>query len=202
MCNLYNLTTARQAMRQTFGVTDDRLADLPAQLELDVYPDRLAPVVRAEGGGRVAEPMRWGFPPPPKAGSRPVTNVRNLNSSYWRHWLNAPDQRCLVPVSRFCEYEGPAGAKRKRWFDLPAAPLFAFAGIWRPWRGERGRVEGEHLLFSFLTCEPNELVAPIHARAMPVLLAHEEDWDIWLTAPWEVAQRLVAPFAAEAMAVE
>jgi putative SOS response-associated peptidase YedK len=28
--------------------------------------------------------MRWGFPPPPKVGTQPVTNVRNVASPYWR----------------------------------------------------------------------------------------------------------------------
>jgi hypothetical protein len=48
-------------------------------------------------------------------------------------------------------------------------PQFAFAGIWRPWTGTRGAksapVEGEHLLYSILTCAANDLVRPIHAKA-------------------------------------
>ena len=43
--------------------------------------------------------------------------------------------------------------------------LFALAGIWRPWTGERKKDHGEHLLYSFLTTEPNEVVASIHAKA-------------------------------------
>ena len=31
------------------------------------------------------------------------TNVRNLESSFWRKWLE-PKHRCLVPVSTFCEW--------------------------------------------------------------------------------------------------
>jgi len=38
-------------------------------------------------------------------------------------------------------------------------PLFAFAGLWTPWRGVRGTksapVEGDHELFGFLTTEAN-----------------------------------------------
>ena len=31
-------------------------------------------------------------------------------------------------------------------------------------------MDGEHRLFSFLTCEANDVVRPIHSKAMPVIL--------------------------------
>ena len=34
--------------------------------------------------------------------------------------------------------------------------------------GERQKEWGEHRLFAFLTCDANDLVHPIHAKAMPV----------------------------------
>ena len=91
-----------------------------------------------------------------------MTNVRNVASSHWRAWLK-PEYRCLVPFTSFCEYEDTRPKKTPIWFALGAdRPLAFFAGIWRPWTGTRGTraepVEGEHLLFSFLTCEPNALV--------------------------------------------
>ena len=197
MCNLYNLTTSREAMRRMFRVTSDRIRDLPDPTNLDIYPDRSAPVVRAEGDMRIAEQMLWGFPPPPK-GNRPVTNVRNLDSPFWRTWLHKPEQRCPVPVTRFSEYEGPTGAKRKRWFAVgDDEPLFAFAGIWRPWHGERRKVEDDFLLFSFLTCPPNDVVKPIHEKAMPVLLSEPDGFETWLSAPWQIARELVRPYPTE-----
>jgi len=42
-----------------------------------VYPDYPAPVVRNAGAERELAMMRWGMPPPPRAGSYPVTNIRN-----------------------------------------------------------------------------------------------------------------------------
>jgi hypothetical protein len=44
-------------------------------------------------------------------------------------------------------------------------PLFAFAGIWRPWTGERKGEAGEHLLYTFLPTEPNEVVRPVQPEA-------------------------------------
>jgi putative SOS response-associated peptidase YedK len=65
-------------------------------------------------------------------------------------------------------------------------PLFAFAGLWTPWRGIRGTnrapVEGEHELFGFLTTAANAIVAPIHPKAMPVILTTPEEVDLWLEA--------------------
>jgi putative SOS response-associated peptidase YedK len=84
------------------------------------------------------------------------------------------------------------------WFGLSKdRPLFFFAGIWREWSGTRGTkadpVVGDHLLYSFLTCDPNKVVKPIHAKAMPVILTTPEEWKMWLNAPVEQALKLQRP---------
>ena len=109
--------------------------------------------------------MRWGFPPPPNLGTRPVTNVRNTKSPYWRNWLNEAKYRCLVAATSFCEWTD-SRPKVPHWFalDEQRTPL-AFAGIWRPWTGERKGETGEHRLFAFLTTESNEVVRPIEGHA-------------------------------------
>ena len=45
---------------------------------------------------------------------------------------------------------------------------------------ERACVEGEHELFGFLTTEANAVVAPIHPKAMPVILTSPAEVDTWL----------------------
>jgi putative SOS response-associated peptidase YedK len=76
-------------------------------------------------------------------------------------------------------------------------PLAAFAGIWRPRIGVRGTktdpVEGEHLLYSFLTSEPNGVVGPIHPEAMSVILTTPKEYDVWLNAPTEEVLKLQRP---------
>jgi putative SOS response-associated peptidase YedK len=203
MCNLYSMTTNREAIRQLFRVTSDRTANQPPLPA--IFPDQLAPVVRVDrDGGRGMEMMRWGFPPPPNFGNRPITNVRNVASSYWRGWLK-PNFRCLVPATSFCEYTDNL-PKVPHWFALgPDRPPFAFAGIWRPWTGTRGTKaapqEGEHLLFSFLTTEPNDVVRPVHAKAMPVLLTGEAEWNTWLTGDMPAALALQRPLPAERLMI-
>jgi putative SOS response-associated peptidase YedK len=87
-----------------------------------------------------------------------------------------------VPATSFCEYAPTTPRKTPTWFALSEdRPLFAFAGLWTPWRGVRGPksapVEGEHELFGFLTTEANAIVAPIHSKA---ILTTTEEFDLWL----------------------
>jgi putative SOS response-associated peptidase YedK len=150
----------------------------------------MTPIVRtAPDDERELVMMRWGFPPPPNAGKAPVTNVRNNASGWWRPWLQA-GHRCLVPVTSFCEWTD-SQPKVTNWFALDETrPLFFFAGIWRPFVGERKGDVDEHLLFSFLTTVPNAVVAPIHAKAMPVILLDDAARETWLTGSLEAALAL------------
>ena len=48
-------------------------------------------------------------------------------------------------------------------------------------------------LFGFLTTAPNNVVGPIHPKAMPVILTQPEEIERWLTAPAEEALNLQRP---------
>ena len=171
----------------------------PTQHRYHILPDGLGPVIRLGADGRFDyTEMRWGFPPPPNAKPpRPVTNVRNLESSFWRKWLE-PQWRCLVPVTSFCEWtdepDPVTGKKSRRWFKLKNDTPFMFAGIWREWEGVRGTkakpVEGKHLLYSFITTDANERVGAIHKKAMPVILTRDK-WMDWLRAPTDIAKQMI-----------
>jgi putative SOS response-associated peptidase YedK len=199
MCNLYSITRTQEAMRRLFRVRRDLLGNFPGLPA--VFPDTFAPVVRtALDGKRELSMMRWGFPPPPNLGNAPVTNVRNLKSPYWRGWLKA-EWRCLVPATSFCEWTD-SRPKVTHWFALDdSRPLFAFAGIWRLWTGERKGETGEHCLFSFLTTESNDVVRPIHAKAMPVLLTTDDEWDTWLNGAVNEATALQRPLPNELLRI-
>jgi putative SOS response-associated peptidase YedK len=72
---------------------------------------------------------RWGMPGPPQFCGRPVTNIRNVSSPHWRGWLGTRN-RCLIPVTSFCEYDDTKPRKTPTWFALSEdRPLFAFAGL-------------------------------------------------------------------------
>jgi putative SOS response-associated peptidase YedK len=189
------MTKSREATVAYTRAMRDRTGNeppLPA-----IFPDQLAPVVRKDREGvREMLNMRWGFPPP-AAGKRPVTNVRNLNSSYWRGWLR-DGFRCLVPATSFVEYTDTS-PKVAHWYALgPDRPLFCFAGIWRPWEGVRGKEEAKHHLFAILTTAANDLTKSVHAAAMPVMLVGA-DLDVWMDGDDEAALKLARPFPPDRM---
>jgi putative SOS response-associated peptidase YedK len=198
MCNLYSMTKSREALTAYVRAMRDRTANQPPLPA--IFPDQLAPVAAtSKEGSREVVTMRWGFPPA-GGGKRPVTNVRNLNSSYWRGWLDQPRFRCVVPATSFVEYTDTQ-PKVAHWFALADdRPLFCFAGIWRPWTGVRGKEDGTHLLFAILTTEANDLTKPIHAEAMPVMLTGDEI-DIWLEGATEDAVALAKPFPPDRMKI-
>jgi len=85
MCNLYSITTNQAVIIALFRVINQHVGNLP--LMPGVFPDYPAPVVRDADGERALTMMRWGMPPPPRTGRRPVTNIRNTSSPHWRGWL-------------------------------------------------------------------------------------------------------------------
>jgi putative SOS response-associated peptidase YedK len=196
MCNLYSLTKGQAAIRQLFRVHRDLTGNLPPLP--GIFPNGIAPVIRTSlEGERELAMLRWGMPCPPAYGGQPVTNIRNTKSPHWRGWLG-PKNRCLVPFTSFCEYADTKPRKSPTWFaGDESRPLLAFAGIWTTWHGTRGTkanpVEGEHELFGFLTTVANAVVAPIHPKAMPVILRNDAEFEGWLTAPTDVALALQRP---------
>jgi putative SOS response-associated peptidase YedK len=196
MCNLYSLTKGQAAIRDLFRAKYDRTANLP--LFPSIFPDQLAPIVRnVADGERELAMARWGMPGPPQYDGAPVTNIRNLSSPHWRGWLG-PSNRSLVPVTSFCEYADTKPRKTPMWFaPSQDRPLFAFAGLWTPWRGVRGPksapVEGRRELYGFLTTEANAIVSAIHPKAMPVILTKPEQFDLWLEGDIERSSHATAP---------
>jgi len=190
MCTRYRIGAKKQDLERRYGAKAAAATD--AAMPGEAFPKRLGWVVtRPTADTPRLETMTWGFPPPPGARA-PVVNVRNLGSPFWRDTLSRTAQRCLVPVTAFCEWEGAAGRKRDRWFSVPTLEIFSFAGIWR--ETPAGPV------YAFLTCAPNPLVAAVHPKAMPVIL-HPDDEARWFSAPLAETVALAASFPSRLMAL-
>lgn len=174
-CNLYTTKTSAAEVAKFFK------AQLPINFnagEGEVYPGGQGMVVREEAGDRIVQSMAWGFPLPQKSKKtglpikpKPVNNIRELSSYMWRFIAPRPENRCLIPLTGFCEAEGEKGAMTRTWFGVRDQPIFAWAGMWKV-SDEWGPV------YSGLMTDCNEVVRPIHDR-MPVLL-HQDEYDRWL----------------------
>jgi len=200
MCNHY-----RQAILQGAtipGWSRDQFSEIKVPLRfhnqpIDVYPDREGLVVTLQDNEPVVEQMRWGFPPP--AFSKPpkeVTNLRHPEKAYWKPWLGV-EHRCIVPATSFAEPDPEKPYPRaERWFQRANGETMLLAGIWRPFDGDRGPkkapVPGPHRVYTILTTTPNAVVAPIHPKAMLVIL-DPADADTWLNAPTDEALKLQRP---------
>jgi putative SOS response-associated peptidase YedK len=185
MCNRYRMTAGRRAIAERYGITvEPEYENLPPP---ELFPKRPAWVVRELDGERRAEIMRWGIP----RWGDVYTNIRTLPR--WTDLLSDPANRCLVPVTDFCEWSGEKGSKTAHWFSLRDTEIFSFAGIW----------SGE--TFGFLTCgylgDPStHIVGAIHAKACPVILQREDE-QRWLEAEHVDACSLAVAFPSQLMAM-
>ncbi len=201
MCTLYTYKLADWEVR---NLLEHRTLIGTNYPPTEVFPDYEAPaIVQREDGQREVRMMRWGFPE--FEGERGVrVNVRHPTSAPWRGKFEV-GRRCLVPADAFCEYQDGPSPKAKRWFARPDGKPFFFAGTWMPWEGARGTkknpIVGKHELFTILTTAANDVVKPVHQKAMPVVLTSEADLEAWLTAPPEDALKLQKPAPDHAVAL-
>lgn len=197
MCNRARNTGEPETLIERFGggwLTDKPMDNRFNPVEL--RPKGRAYVIREDGGKRGLDLMGWDV----LGGGAdwPMTNVRNLGLKQWQRLAENPANRCLVPLTEFCEWtpdkhdlgDGKPPLKGEMWFGVTDQPIFAVAGFWQHTKEGAG--------FAMVTCDPNELVAPVHPKAMITIL-EEDSWDRWLRGGYQDAVALQQPYAAERM---
>lgn len=196
MCNRARLDGDPETLRETFGAK--WLAAQPNRWPVELTPVAKGIVVREQGGERVIDAMSWDV-----LGGQakwPMTNVRNLALPQWKRLAELPERRCLVPLTEFCEWtptkhdlgDGKPPLKGEMWFAVEDQPTFAVAGFWQPTAKGAG--------FTMVTCDPNELVAPVHPKAMITVLA-PDDHDRWLRGSYDEIVSLQRPYPAARMSM-
>lgn len=157
MCNLYDIGPSR---RRSGGIwetaVESALAGLPRRHGIRKTDAGLVALLRR--GGAEAEPMRWGFL---RDYNPAVNNARSerLDGPWAAAWRER--RRCLVPMSAWYEWRGPAGDKQTFAFEGADGAWVWAAGIWE--EGASGPA------YAVLTRPATEELAFVHDR-MPALL--------------------------------
>ena len=155
MCNLNSVRTSRSALARKFDLSDNRMAAFEPRPA--IFPGHMAPIIKQSADGERELVMRsWGFVLL-RVGYAPkrVTNTRDdkVSTKFWKD--SYENRHCLVPATAFCEPDEGKPA-RWHWFSLigeEPRPLFAFAGIYRQWKGpiKKAGPNVDIEMFSFMT---------------------------------------------------
>jgi putative SOS response-associated peptidase YedK len=179
MCGRYTLTDPDpRLLRFRFGLTEAAEVDQPPRY--NVAPTDPVLAVRLNGDGdREPGVLRWGLIPhhaDPDAFDRLLINARAETVAEAPAFRDAfQEHRCLIVADGFYEWRQEETGKKPVWITRPSRQPFAFAGLW----AEACRADGTSMhSCAIVTCEPGEVVAPIHDR-MPVIL-EQEDEAVWL----------------------
>ena len=189
MCGRYSITTAPEALRRLFAVTDI----LNLEPRYNMAPMQTAPVIRERGGKRHMDRLRWGLVPnwaPDESRAASLINGRSetvAEKPAFRHAY--AKRRCLVPADGFYEWRKAESGKQPYRISLEGERPFAFPGLWERWEKGAGSVE----TFALLTTDADPKIEHIHHR-MPVMLSHPEEFDRWFAGDAEERAALLRPY--------
>ena len=173
MCGRYSLTSPDPVkLRARFDISES--AEIPQdEPRYNIAPtDPVLAVRRTEDGGRDIGRLRWGLVPGRWAEQgRPLINARAESLERQPAFTESfHERRCLIPADGFYEWHEDEHGKRPVWINRADGELFAFAGLWAALPERKG--DGVLYSCTIVTCDPNELIRPIHDR-MPVVLRPE-----------------------------
>jgi putative SOS response-associated peptidase YedK len=179
MCGRYTLTDPDpRLLRFHFGLTES--AQIEQEPRYNVAPtDPVLAIRLNREGEREPGVLHWGLIPhhaDPDAFDRLLINARAETVAEAPAFRDAfATHRCLIVADGFYEWRKEETGKKPVWITRPSREVFAFAGLWAKAR----RADGTAIhSCAVVTCEPGEVVAPIHDR-MPVILEQEAE-RVWL----------------------
>jgi putative SOS response-associated peptidase YedK len=177
MCGRFTLTDPDPArIRARFGLDEStKLADEVPRYNI-APTDPVLAIRPNEHGQRELGRLRWGLFPGRWAERRsgpPLINARAETLGRQPAFAESfRERRCLIPADGFYEWRDAESGKTPVWISLADGELFAFAGIWAALPSRDGSADLHSC--AIVTCEPNELIRPIHDR-MPVVLTPDAE---------------------------
>lgn len=179
-----------------FGATSELFIERPRANTfnpMELRPKSRNYVIRQQDGKRAWDLMTWDVLGGQAAW--PPTNERNLKLPQWRRLAEKLQNRCIIPLTEFAEFtpdkhdlsDGKLPLKGEMWFSVVGQPTFAVAGFWQRTAARPG--------FTMATCDANELVEPIHPKAMITIL-EPEDVDRWFGGAYADVLDLQRPYDA------
>ncbi len=187
----YTLTATRQTIEDRFNI------EMPTDWRprFNMAPLQFLPIITNENP-RKATMARWGLVPSWSGiqdTGKKMINARSETVATKQAFKTLfKTRRCLIPADGYFEWLELSSIKQPYFIHLPEKSLFAFAGLWDTWIDKN---DGSELItFTLITCEPNELIRPIHNR-MGVIL-NLKDEQRWLGEP---DKSLFAQFPADLM---
>jgi putative SOS response-associated peptidase YedK len=203
MCGRFTLNqTNPTRLRGRFGLAES--VELKEEPRFNIAPTDPVLAIRRNGAAREAGRLRWGLLPgrwAQEKSGRPLINARAETIDEQPAFRDSfRERRCLIPADGFYEWREDEDGKHPMWISRPDGDLWAFAGVWASLKARDG--EGEPVVScAIVTCEPNELVRPIHDR-MPVILAPEAE-EAWLDPTMEPGElgELLVPYPDDELTV-
>lgn len=176
----------------------------------EIYPDYLAPIVRAAGDGVEAVLANFGMIP--KARQPPGKRYMTVNArsetvgerqAFRTAWRDG--QRCLIPAAWVFEPNWETGKHVRFRIGVTDWRPFCVAGVWRAWREPDGR---ESIAMAMLTVNADEHDVMKHMHRpgdekRSVVILKLGDHDEWLhTRNAEAARAMLQLYPAADMAAE
>ncbi|PRE82320.1 SOS response-associated peptidase [Burkholderia gladioli] len=173
----------------------------------EIYPDYLAPIVRAAGDGADAVLANFGMIP--KAHQPPGKRYMTVNArsetvgekpAYRAAWRAG--QRCLIPAAWIYEPNWETGKHVKYRIGLAGWRPFCIAGVWRTWKEPDGT---ESIAMAMLTvnADGHNVMGRMHRpgdEKRSVVILRPEDYGEWIRMrDVEAARTMLQTWPAEDM---
>ena len=187
MCGRFNFLTHQEELRERFGI---KRFEFEVNPRYNVAPSqKISTIIQGQETKLVG--MRWGLIP--FWAKEPKTKYSMINARVEtlleKRAYRVPIKkwRCLIPATGFYEWKKVGKVKTPMHIRFKSKELFAFAGIYNPWKSPSGK---NVLSCSIITTTPNNVMKPIHNR-MPVIL-RKKDEKTWINPELEDSKKLLS----------